>query len=473
MLFPSIEFAIFFAVVLTLSWLLHAVQQEALRKWFLLAASLGFYAFWNWGFALMLVAVAAVAYAVGRVVRTEASRPAKRAAVILGVSGALALLAYFKYYNFALLTAGNFGLWGAIGYQPPFSEVVVPIAISFFTFHAISYMVDAYAGRMVPTRSLRDVMLYISFFPHLVAGPIVRAADFIPQIEAGPTQTARPYADALALIVGGLFKKVVFANYLSVAIADPVFIAPSQFSAGDIALAIVAYSYQIYFDFSAYTDIAIGVAALLGYRFPENFNQPYRSLSPQEFWRRWHISLSTWLRDYLYIPLGGSRHGMLRTLLNLMITMVLGGLWHGANVTFLIWGFLHGLAMVVNHIWRSVPIREQLKDNLGYKAVCLILMTIFIMATWVFFRAPDLETAQDIFSGLGRFAAPTLLTPFLGALIVIGIGTQFLPSAWRGGMHGRLIRLAPVWHFVGFGLAMVALLLLAPSAAAPFIYFQF
>ena len=473
MLFPSIEFAIFFAFVLTLSWLLHAVQQEALRKWFLLAASLGFYAFWNWGFALMLVAVAAVAYAVGRVVRTEASRPMKRAAVIVGVTGALALLAYFKYYNFALLTADNFGLWGAIGYQPPFSEVVVPIAISFFTFHAISYMVDAYAGRMVPTRSLRDVILYISFFPHLVAGPIVRAADFIPQIEAGPTQTARPYADALALIVSGLFKKVVFANYLSVAIADPVFTAPSQFSAGDIALAIIAYSYQIYFDFSAYTDIAIGVAALLGYRFPENFNQPYRSLSPQEFWRRWHISLSTWLRDYLYIPLGGSRHGMARTLLNLMITMVLGGLWHGANFTFLIWGFMHGLAMVANHLWRAVPVRERLQDNFGYKAICLILMTLFIMATWVFFRAPDLETAQDIFSGLTRFAAPTLLTPFLGALIVIGVGTQFLPTAWRGGMHGGLIRLAPVWHFVGFGLAMVALLLLAPSAAAPFIYFQF
>ena len=253
-------------------------------------------------------------------------------------------------------------------YKAPFSEVVIPIAISFFTFHAISYMVDAHAGRMVPTRNLRDVMLYISFFPHLVAGPIVRAADFIPQIQAGPKQTARPYADAMALIVGGLFKKVVFANYLSVMIADPVFTAPGQFGGGDILLAVIAYAFQIYFDFSAYTDIAIGVAALLGYRFPENFNQPYRSLSPREFWTRWHISLSTWLRDYLYIPLGGSRHGMVRTIVNLMITMVLGGLWHGANITFVILGTLHGVALVANHLWAKTGLRNALKNAAVYKA---------------------------------------------------------------------------------------------------------
>jgi alginate O-acetyltransferase complex protein AlgI len=474
MLFPSIDFAIFLSVVLIVAWTLHATRHEELRKWFLLLASLAFYAFWNWGFALMLVAVATVAYAVGRVVRSEAAPRLKLASVIVGVSGALALLAYFKYYNFALLTAGNFGLWEAIGTQPPFSEVVVPIAISFFTFHAISYMVDAYAGRMVPTRSLRDVMLYISFFPHLVAGPIVRAADFLPQLEAGPKETARPYADAMALIVGGLFKKVVFANYLAEAIADPVFTAPSQFGGGDILLAIIAYAYQIYFDFSAYTDIAIGVAALLGYRFPENFSQPYRSLSPREFWTRWHISLSSWLRDYLYIPLGGNRHGMVRTVVNLMITMVLGGLWHGANITFVIWGTLHGVALVANHLWAKTRWREALKSRWLYRAVSLVLMTVFTWATWVFFRAPDLETTNDIFAGLfQRFDMPTLLTPFLGALIVIGIGTQFLPASWRGGMHGGLIRRLPALHYVGFAAAMVALLLLAPSAAAPFIYFQF
>ena len=474
MLFPSIEFAIFLSVVLVVSWGLARLGHVELRKWFLLLVSLGFYAFWSWQFALLLVAVSSVAYAVGMVTRTSDSRGQKRLAVVVGVTGALALLAYFKYYNFALLTVGSFGLWQLIGTQPPFSEVVIPIAISFFTFHAISYMVDAYAGRMVPTRNLRDVMLYISFFPHLVAGPIVRAADFIPQIEHGPQQTARPYADAMALIVGGLFKKVVFANYLSVMVADQVFTAPSQFGGGDILLAVVAYAFQIYFDFSAYTDIAIGAAALLGYRFPENFNQPYRSLSPQEFWRRWHISLSTWLRDYLYIPLGGNRHGMVRTIVNLMITMVLGGLWHGANITFVIWGTLHGLALVGNHIWAKTGLRERMKGAVVYRAICLALMLAFTCATWVFFRSPDLQTAQDIFSGIfTRFNMPTLLSPFIAAILVIGVLTQFLPTAWRNGMHGGLIRVPAVLHFLGFAGAMVALLLLAPSTAAPFIYFQF
>jgi len=474
MLFPSIEFAIFLSVVLVVAWGLHALGHETLRKWFLLLASLGFYAFWNWGFALMLVAVACVAYGVGRVVRLDAPQSTRRAAVIVGVAGALALLGYFKYYNFALLTAGNLGLWRLIGTQPPFSEAIIPIAISFFTFHAISYMVDAYAGRMEPTRSLRDVMLYISFFPHLVAGPIVRAADFLPQIEAGPRQTARPYADAMALIVGGLFKKVVFANYLSVMIADPVFTAPSQYGGGDILLAVVAYAFQIYFDFSAYTDIAIGVAALLGYRFPENFNQPYRSLSPREFWTRWHISLSTWLRDYLYIPLGGNRHGMVRTVVNLMITMVLGGLWHGANLTFVIWGTLHGLALVANHLWRLLPIGDGVKRSWPYRSLCLALMIVFVLATWVFFRAPDLQTVSDVFTGIAaRPDLPTLLTPFLAAILLVGVLTQFLPAGLRGGLHDGLIRLAPIVHVAGFTLAMIVLLLLAPSAAAPFIYFQF
>ena len=473
MLFPSIEFALFLTVVLVVSWTLASAGQETLRKWFLLFASLSFYAFWSIGFALLLVAVSGAAYAVARA--GETSNPkVRRTALWLGVGGALTLLGYFKYYNFALANLMNLGVFHLIGLQPMFSETVVPIAISFFTFHAISYMVDATSGRMAPARRLRDVMLYISFFPHLVAGPIVRAADFLPQIEAGPKTTARPYSAALALIVGGLFKKVVFANYLSVAIADPVFTAPSQFGGGDILLAVFAYAFQIYFDFSAYTDIAIGVAALLGYRFPENFNQPYRSLSPREFWTRWHISLSTWLRDYLYIPLGGSRNGKLRTIVNLMITMVLGGLWHGANITFVIWGTLHGLALVANHLWAKTRLRSAMSGAWFYKAVCLALMTAFILATWVFFRSPDLATATEIFAGIAqRFDAPTLLTPFLGALLVVGVITQFMPSGLRVALGGGLMRVPAALQFVGFAGAMLALLLLAPSAAAPFIYFQF
>ena len=229
----------------------------------------------------------------------------------------------------------------------------------------------------------------------------------------------------MALIVGGLFKKVVFAN-ATCRSPSPIrcsIRAGSQFGGGDILLAVVAYAFQIYFDFSAYTDIAIGVAALLGYRFPENFNQPYRSLSPREFWTRWHISLSTSrLREYLYIPLGGSRHGMPRTIINLMITMAFGGLWHGANWTFVIWGAMHGVALVLNHLWIKTRLRNAISGAVIYKALCLVLMAIFICATWVFFRSPDLQTASDVFGGIAqRFDAPTLLTPFLGGLLVIGV----------------------------------------------------
>lgn len=474
MLFPSIEFGLFFAIVLCISWGLARANLHTVQKWFLLAASLFFYAVWSIGFALLLVAASFVAYVVALATDRMTSPAQRKWAIGLGIAGMLGLLGYFKYYNFLLATLMNLGLFHLIGVQPPFVETVIPIAISFFTFHAISYMVDCYRGQLRATRSLTDVMLYISFFPHLVAGPIVRAADFIPQLKVKPVATVRPYADALFLIVIGLFKKVVLANYLAVAIVDPVFTAPSQFGAGDLILATLAYAYQIYFDFSAYTNIAIGVAALLGYRFPENFDQPYRSLSPREFWTRWHISLSTWLRDYLYIPLGGSRFGAFNTMRNLMITMVLGGLWHGANATFVIWGTLHGVALVINHWWMRTAIRERLSPSVVYRALCFVGMTIFICATWVYFRSADLASAHEVFAGMvQRPTLPTLTTPFLLALLVIGVIGQLLPPAWATGIPRAIEGWAIPVQIGAFALAMVVLVMLAPGASAPFIYFQF
>jgi D-alanyl-lipoteichoic acid acyltransferase DltB (MBOAT superfamily) len=474
MLFPSIEFGIFLVIVLVLSWSLAAIEADRLHKWFLLAASLFFYGFWSIRFALLLVAVATAAYLVA-LANERVTRPGGRRLILaLGVAAALTVLGWFKYYNFLLSVLINAGLFRIVGFQPPFIEAEIPVAISFFTFHAISYMVDAYRGRMRPTRSLADVVLYVSFFPHLVAGPIVRAADFMPQLQRRPTQTALPYSEALALIVGGLFKKVVFANYLSVAIVEPVFIAPAQFNGGDLLLAIFAYTCQIYFDFSAYTGIAIGVAALLGYRFPENFNQPYRSLSPREFWTRWHITLSTWLRDYLYIPLGGNRHGGVATVRNLMITMILGGLWHGANVTFALWGALHGLALVANHLWMATRLRDFLQGRAAYRAACLVAMTIFIGATWVFFRSPDLATALEVFRGIWqRPGVPGLATPFLAAILVLGVAGQFISPAFSAAVRRRLAELSAGLQIAGFSAAMSLLLIVAPSASAPFIYFQF
>jgi D-alanyl-lipoteichoic acid acyltransferase DltB (MBOAT superfamily) len=213
---------------------------------------------------------------------------------------------------------------------------------------------------------------------------------------------------------------------------------------------------------------------MMGFMFAKNFDSPYRAESITDFWRRWRLSLSTWLRDYLYIPLGGSRLGRSRQIVNLMITMVLGGLWHGANLTFVIWGTLHGFALVANHLWRLLPIGDGVKRSWPYRSLCLALMIVFVLATWVFFRAPDLQTVSDVFSGIGsRLDMPTLLTPFLAAILLVGVLTQFLPAGLRGGLHDGLIRLAPIVHVAGFTLAMIVLLLLAPSAAAPFIYFQF
>ena len=230
--------------------------------------------------------------------------------------------------------------------------MTLPVAISFLTFHAISYIVDVYRGRLKASRSPLDILLYISFFPHLVAGPIVRAHEFLPQLASPRRAEDFGFGENMLLILGGLFKKMVIANYLAVKFVDPIFTDPTQFSRFDLVMAVYAYAIQIYADFSAYTDIAIGVAALLGYRFPQNFNQPYRALGIGDFWRRWHMTLSNWLRDYLYIPLGGNRGGRLMTARNLMLTMLLGGLWHGANWTFLIWGALHGAALVVDHAYR-------------------------------------------------------------------------------------------------------------------------
>ena len=322
MLFPTIDFGLFFAFALGLVWSLNS--QNLLKKWVLLALSLAFYASWDWRFLLLLFASGAISYVVGLYV--EGERPGRKAILALGIALDLGILGYFKYLDFFIAQALT--LAHTLGLNPPlaFVNVTLPVAISFLTFHAISYIVDVYRGRLKASRSPLDILLYISFFPHLVAGPIVRAHEFLPQLASPRRAEDFGFGENMLLILGGLLKKMVIANYLAVQFVDPVFTDPTQFSRFDLVMAAYAYAIQIYADFSAYTDIAIGVAALLGYRFPQNFNQPYRALGIGDFWRRWHMTLSTWLRDYLYIPLGGNRHGAAMTARNLMLTMLLGDL---------------------------------------------------------------------------------------------------------------------------------------------------
>src|SRR5215472_3986653 len=332
MLFPTIEFALFFALVFPIAWALN--EYNTAKKWFLVAASYFFYAFWNVGYTLILFASSVFNFALALALDSLPDGGARRALFWLAVAGNLALLGYFKYYDFFVAQAINLMMSLGLPLNLAFIEVALPIAISFLTFHALSYIIDVYHRKLKATRSLVDILLYISFFPHLIAGPIVRAKAFLEQTVRRSDVKDIRLGFAVFLIVGGLFKKVIIANYLSTDFVDGVFRSPTEYSRLDLLIGMYAYALQIYCDFSAYTDIAIGVANLLGYQFPQNFNQPYRALSVQDFWRRWHMTLSFWLRDYLYIPLGGNRHGKWRTYLNILITMGLGGLWHGANYTF-------------------------------------------------------------------------------------------------------------------------------------------
>lgn len=472
MLFPTIDFGLFFALSLALIWGLNS--RNDLKKLVLLGLSLAFYASWNWRFLLLLLASAAISYAVGLYADASRDRPYRSLVLGLGVALDLGILAYFKYLDFFIAQALT--LAHALGLNLPlgFINVTLPVAISFLTFHAISYIVDVYRGRLAPSRSPVDILLYISFFPHLVAGPIVRAHEFLPQLASPRRAGDFSFGENMLLILGGLFKKMVIANYLAVRFVDPVFTDPSQFSRFDLIVAVYAYAIQIYADFSAYTDIAIGVAALLGYRFPQNFNQPYRALGIGDFWRRWHMTLSTWLRDYLYIPLGGNRGGSLFTARNLMLTMLLGGLWHGANWTFLIWGALHGSALVLDHAWRRSEACKRWGSGPFARVIDWTITFHFVCFAWLFFRAPSLDAATQFIAGVwtdngAESTMPGIVLP----LIAVGALTQILPPDFRASLGKRLDDRGAVAQGA-FGFALLYLIIvMAPAASAPFIYFQF
>jgi alginate O-acetyltransferase complex protein AlgI len=470
MLFPTIEFAIFFALVFPVTWLLN--DHNAAKKWFLVAVSYFFYAFWRADFTLILLTSSVANFLLALLLGRLADGAPRLALLWLGIAFNLGVLAAFKYYNFFAAQAMNLGASLGLPLEIPFFEVGLPIAISFLTFHALSYIIDVYQRKLAPTRSLVDILLYISFFPHLIAGPIVRAKAFLEQTVRKSDPKDIRLGFAVFLIVGGLFKKVIVANYLSTDFVDGVFRSPTEYSRLDLLIGMYAYALQIYCDFSAYTDIAIGIANLLGYQFPQNFNQPYRALSVQDFWRRWHITLSSWLRDYLYIPLGGNRGGTWLTWRNIMITMVLGGLWHGASTTFVIWGTLHGLALVVERI---LGITGEGGHRRLPAAVSWLITFHFICLTWVFFRSPTLDGAQAYLSTLlfGEAVWTTRVTPLVALMLVFGALTQIIPNGWFDRLELAYDR-ASLAVKVAVPFAVIFLVAIAaPGGVPPFIYFQF
>jgi alginate O-acetyltransferase complex protein AlgI len=472
MLFPTIDFALFFAGSFALAWSLN--NRNLLKKIVLLALSLFFYATWDWRFVFLILASGAISFAGGLYLDAARARPHRKLVLALCAALDLGILIYFKYLNF--LIAQIINLAHSLSLNPPFDfvNVTLPVAISFLTFHALSYVIDVYRGRVSASRSPLDILLYVSFFPHLVAGPIVRAHEFLPQLRRPGRAADFSLGENLFLILGGLFKKMVIANYLAVRFVDPVFTDPSQFSRFDLILATYAYAIQIYCDFSAYTDIAIGVAALFGYRFPQNFNQPYRALGFSEFWRRWHMTLSVWLRDYLYIPLGGNRHGKLATMRNLLVTMILGGIWHGANWTFLIWGAMHGLALTVDHAWVRTKAYARLSDLGAYKALAWLATFHFVCLAWIFFRSSTLDDAVLYLSGIWTDNGAEATAPWIVApLLIAGAATHLMPEPTRRLLGAGFDRQgAPAQIVIGF-CALYVILVMAPSASAPFIYFRF
>lgn len=465
MLFPTLEFAIFFAVVLPICWSL----QQRLWMWkvFVLCASYFFYGWWDWHFVGLLVALTLINHALAHLLHA-AQGLARRALLISVLTINLGTLAWFKYLGFlslsldAILAALNSPV------RPPLADVLLPVGISFFTFQAISYVVDVYRQRILPA-SLLDFAVYLALFPQLIAGPIVRASELLPQLRWCRDPAHIPVGRAFRLITGGLFKKVVLAERLGAALVDPVFADPAAHAAPALWLAVYGYAAQIYCDFSAYSDIAIGLALLMGLRFPDNFNAPYTATTLQDFWRRWHMTLSRWLRDYLYIPLGGSRGGTIRTYRNLMLTMLLGGLWHGAAWRFVLWGALHGGYLALE---RALQVRAART----MPGVWLQRLWIFhfVCFCWIFFRAPSLTHAIELLSGLASFDGkmPTV-TAAAWASLLLGLGAQNIPRSWWERLDGRFASLTPALQGVIVALLLATINTLSPPGVAAFIYFQF
>lgn len=418
------------------------------------------------------------------------SRWGRKAWVVLSLCIDLGLLGYFKYFNFLREIAasvahelgyqlGNASLQN-ITYQP--LDIFLPVGISFFTFQTISYVIDVYRGRIDPLRRWIDYVFYVSFFPQLVAGPIVRARDFIPQIYKTPAVTRAEFGEGLFLVLCGLFKKTVISDYISLNFVDRIFDAPLLYTGVENLLGVYGYALQIYCDFSGYSDMAIGIALLLGFRFNVNFDSPYQSATITEFWRRWHISLSSWLKDYLYISLGGNRKGKIRTYINLQITMLLGGLWHGASVSFILWGALHGVALalhkfMMSHFSSFKPLGSEMKP---WRRVLGILLTFHLVCFgWILFRADSMQAVGEMLTQIFTNFHPEVFTQFVTGykgvfiLMVVGYILHFMPKSAENGLQAVVTRSPLLVQAVMLAIAIFVVVQFKSAGVQPFIYFQF
>lgn len=488
LLFTQSLFWVFFAVVL----MFYSPLRNKLRArhFYLLVVSFLFYYLSSGLFVFLLFVTTVLTYGFGRLLFRQKSMKARKTSLVFGIVVNLFFLCYFKYAYFIIdIINGCFGASlqvvnvpalfanGTFGTSFSVDKIVLPVGISFYTFQAISYLADIYRRKIAKQPSFVDFAFYLSFFPQLVAGPIVRAEDFLPQLDKPYSLSKAEFSWSVFFILKGLIKKIVISDYISINFVDRVFDMPLMYSSFENLMAVYGYTLQIYCDFSGYTDIAIAIALLLGFRLPINFNSPYKSHNITEFWRRWHISLSSWLRDYLYISMGGNRKGTFRRYLNLFLTMLIGGLWHGANVRFVIWGGLHGLALIFDKLLHKLTDWFETKPLLRF--VSLLVTFHFVCFCWIFFRADDTLTAFDMISKIFSpytmeqisAVASSYWKPFV--LIVVGFVIHWLPTRFKDALQKAFTSSPVVIQLLAAVLTAVLLYQFKSSDIQAFIYFQF
>ncbi len=423
---------------------------------------------------LILIASTLIDYSLANLIFYSKEKSRKLFVLVVSLIVNLGLLGYFKYTNFI---HELFSLGAGLPFEP--LDIFLPVGVSFFTFQSLSYTIDIYRGTLKPVENILDYAFFVSFFPQLVAGPIVRAADFIPQIYKPTFVSKEMFGRGIYLICTGLFKKAIISNYISLNFVDRIFDAPTLYTGLENLFAVYGYALQIYCDFSGYSDMAIGIALLLGFEFCLNFDSPYQSKNITEFWRRWHMSLSTWLKDYLYISLGGNRKGKLRTYFNLFITMVLGGLWHGAAFRFIVWGALHGIGLAVHKFFTGWNSKIIVKENFLINLLSLLVTFHFVCFCWIFFRATTMENAWEVIVQITTQFKPHVLVDFLSgyrttvALMLLGYLLHFIPRSVELKSQQWFTNI-PLVGKTAFLLLVIVFVMQTKSAGIqPFIYFQF
>jgi D-alanyl-lipoteichoic acid acyltransferase DltB (MBOAT superfamily) len=488
-IFSAPAFWIFFLLVLAGFSLFY--KRLFLRNFYLLLVSLFFYYKTGGLFLFLLLFVTIIDFTCGLLIYQSKTRFWRKSLILISIISNIGILAYFKYTGFFVQTINDIlgtdivvtDFLGAfsnrlLGTSFNINSIVLPVGISFFTFQSLSYTIDMYRRKLEPVRNIFDFGFYVSFFPQLVAGPIVRASEFIPQLYKKYNLSQREFSHAVFLILKGLIKKIIISDFIAVNFIDRIFDLPTAYSGFENLMAVYGYGLQIYCDFSGYTDIAIGLGLILGFRLPFNFNSPYKASSIADFWKRWHISLSRWLKDYLYIPLGGNRKGKFRTIVNLMITMLIGGLWHGANLRFIIWGGLHGTGLAINKIWSFIFGEKTQKRRLT-RAISVFFTFQFVSFCWIFFRAQDMHSVglilRQIFKDFMPGSFSTLFQAYSGVLALMAAGyiIHFLPEKFKESYRGLFIKIPLAVQMVIVLLAGFLLYQMRTAEIMPFIYFRF